>query len=107
MIAEWSQDEINEVVNKHSFAAVYFYTPLCGTCRVAGKMLEIVAQILPELKLGKADLNYYPSLSRKYEVESVPCLLLIKEGQVLEKIYAFHSVPYLLEKLNIPMEENR
>ncbi|WP_040224652.1 thioredoxin family protein [Bhargavaea cecembensis] len=80
-------------------AAFYLYTPLCGTCQVASRMLGVTEQLLPDLSIGKADLNYHEEIAVKYGVESVPCLLIAREGEPVEKVYAFRSVPYLYEKL--------
>jgi len=78
---------------------LYLYTPLCGTCQVAGKMLSVVEQLLPNFQWLKADLNYLPSLAEEYTIESVPCLLVLKNNQLIKKIYAFQSVPFLYENL--------
>ncbi|GEN83285.1 thiol reductase thioredoxin [Sporosarcina luteola] len=78
----------------------YLYTPMCGTCLVASKMVEVIAAMKTDLPIGKADLNYVEDLAIDYEIESVPCLLIQEGGKVVHKIYAFHSVPYLLEKLS-------
>jgi len=78
---------------------LYLYTPLCGTCQVAGKMLTIVEQLLPDKKWLKADLNYVSSIAKQYEVESVPCLLVLENTEVVKKIYAFQSVTYLYDLL--------
>ncbi|MBB2481495.1 thioredoxin family protein [Bacillus sp. APMAM] len=78
---------------------LYLYTPLCGTCQVAGKILRITEELLPSLQMYKTDLNYSPQLAEKFQIESVPCLLLFQNGVLREKIYAFHSVPFIFEKL--------
>lgn len=78
---------------------LYLYTPLCGTCQVAGKMLSVVEQLLPERKWLKADLNYVPTLAEQYSIESVPCLLVLSNDELVKKIYAFQSVPFLYESL--------
>lgn len=91
---EWK----NELTNGDT-QYLYLYTPLCGTCQVAGKMLLIVEQLLPDKKWLKADLNYVPSIAKQYEVESVPCLLVLKNTEVVKKIYAFQSVTYLYDLL--------
>jgi thioredoxin 1 len=54
---------------------------------------------LPDLKIGKANLNYVQEIAVLYEVESVPCLIITDNGTVKEKIYAFQSVPFLYETL--------
>jgi thiol-disulfide isomerase/thioredoxin len=78
---------------------LYLYTPLCGTCQVAGKMLSVVEQLLPKHHWLKADLNYVPSLAEQYSIESVPCLLVLRNNELVKKIYAFQSVPFLYESL--------
>jgi thiol-disulfide isomerase/thioredoxin len=95
---EWSLDELSSFTKNHSTGLVYFYTPLCGTCQLASRMLQIIEQMV-EINMGKMNLNYYPELAEKYGIESVPCLLIFKNGEVVETVYAFHSVPYLYEKI--------
>ncbi|WP_102273957.1 thioredoxin family protein [Cytobacillus massiliigabonensis] len=97
---EWSQEMINRALaGDNQVSLIYLYTPLCGTCQVAGKMLAVIEEILPNLPIGKSDLNYMPDLAEKWEVESVPCLLIFKRGRLEEKVYAFQSVPYLFNKI--------
>ncbi|UQD53225.1 thioredoxin [Bacillus methanolicus] len=96
---EWTHQDIKNLVKDKKTAVIYFYTPLCGTCQVGGRMLEVVSELLPEIPFGKADLNYMPELAKELSIESVPCLLLAKDGEWVEKIYALHSVPYLLDKI--------
>ncbi|RFB15053.1 thioredoxin [Bacillus sp. HNG] len=94
---EWQEHEIDfKFTNKDEFW-LYLYTPMCGTCQVASKMIKVVDELLPLVTIGKSDLNYLPQKAMEWQIESVPCLMQIKDGKVLEKYYAFHSVPYLLE----------
>lgn len=94
---EWSQQQIETELNNGFSGFIYLYTPMCGTCQMAGKMLTVVDELLKESAIRKADLNYMPTLAEQWNIESVPCLLFVQNGNVTEKIYAFHSVPYLLE----------
>ncbi len=95
----WTREQW-EVVMKESGTAVYYlYTPMCGTCAVASKMMEVISVMKPDMPIGKADLNYVQDMAVDYEIESVPCLLIQKDGIVQHKIYAFQSVPYLLEMI--------
>ncbi|KIY23277.1 MULTISPECIES: thioredoxin family protein [Mesobacillus] len=96
---DWNKTEIETFLAEKHTGYLYFYTPICGTCQLASKMLTVIEQLLPELRSGKADLNFLPEMAERFEIESVPCLILIKNGEVQEKIYAFQSVPYLFEKL--------
>lgn len=97
---EWNRQLIEEKLQAKDTFCLYVYTPLCGTCQVASKMLLITEEILKEVTFAKSDANYLKELAHELEIESVPCLLLIKNGVVIRKIYAFQSVPYLLETIN-------
>jgi thioredoxin-like negative regulator of GroEL len=62
-------------------------------------MMRVVSEMI-DLDRGMMNLNFHPDLAVNMAVESVPCLVLIKEGSIVDKIYAFHSVPFLLERIN-------
>lgn len=96
---EWDLQQIKDEMESNEVCFIYLYTPLCGTCQVASKMLTIVSELLPNLRWGKSNLNYIPELARGWEIESVPCLVIVKNNKVHEKHYAFHSVPYLYDTL--------
>ncbi|ACJ34832.1 MULTISPECIES: thioredoxin family protein [Anoxybacillus] len=78
---------------------VYMYTPLCGTCQVASRMVDVLEQLLPSVTFERQDLNYVPDKAVEWCIESVPCLLIFQHDKLVQKIYAFHSVPYLYETL--------
>ncbi|OCA87630.1 thiol reductase thioredoxin [Bacillus sp. FJAT-27225] len=96
----WTSADFTAFLDEGRTGLAYFYTPICGTCQVASRMLEVIQAMNPNLEAGKIDLNYATELAEEYEIMSVPCLFFIKEGKVADSIYAFHSVPYLLEKIN-------
>ncbi|MFP5112762.1 thioredoxin family protein [Bacillaceae bacterium C204] len=95
---EWNRNKLSAFLDGKATGLVYFYTPMCGTCQVASKMLQVIEELV-ELNIGKMNLNFYPDLAREFEIESVPCLVFVKSGEVIETLYAFHSVPFLLEKI--------
>jgi thioredoxin-like negative regulator of GroEL len=96
---EYNQDQLVELLNSKQTGLIYLYTPLCGTCQTASKMLNVLEE-LAGIQIFQVNLNYAHEVAESLTIESVPCLLPINEGQIIEKIYAFHSVPYLYEKLN-------
>jgi thioredoxin-like negative regulator of GroEL len=96
---EWTRSELSVFLEKNLNGLVYFYTPLCGTCQLASRMLQVIEELVVT-DMGKMNLNFHPDLARNLAIESVPCLLFIRNGVVVETLYAFHSVPFLLEKIN-------
>ena len=77
---------------------VFGYTPTCGTCKISERMLDIANDIL-KLPITKIDLNFHPEYSQENEIQSVPVLQLMSKDKEIKRIYAFQSVPYLLENL--------
>lgn len=92
-------------MSNHEITALYIYTPMCGTCLVASKMMQVVEHMLPKIPIGKMNINFSLKLAEEYQIESVPCLLISKQGSVVEKVYAFKSVQNLLEKLGLSIDE--
>ncbi|MGG0643328.1 thioredoxin family protein [Sporosarcina gallistercoris] len=97
---EWTYSEWKEVSAQEEMAAFYLYTPLCGTCAVASRILNVVTELKPTVLIGKANLNYVEELATEYQIESVPCLLIKRKGKSVEKVYAFQSVQNILQKLS-------
>jgi len=99
-VIELSKAELNDVLKKSTETmGIYFYTPLCGTCKLAERMLIIVAELLPQLPLYQCNINFMPDVARDWRIESVPCLAVIEGGELSHKEYALQSVPYLHERL--------
>lgn len=56
---EWSTEQWAAAQQSGETAAFYLYTPMCGTCAVASKMMSIIEQLLPQLQIGKANINFW------------------------------------------------
>ncbi|MCP1308368.1 thioredoxin family protein [Paenibacillus tyrfis] len=80
---------------------VFFYTPLCGTCKVGERMLEVVAALNPRTTMGRSNINFSPVLARNWKIESVPCLVRWDRGTVADKKYRFDDVQELHRWMNL------
>jgi thioredoxin-like negative regulator of GroEL len=78
---------------------VFVYTPMCGTCRLAEKMLQIVEAALPDCPLARVHIMELKRDMERWRIESVPCLLAIRNGVVIRKLYAFRSVDYVYQEI--------
>ena len=96
---QWNRDQWQQLVNEKQQTAFFIYTPMCGTCDIGKKILDVIENLLPDLPLGMANINYLEDLAHDLKIESVPCLIVSENGKVTEKIYAFKSVPFLYEIL--------
>lgn len=99
-LAEWTEKQTEENSRLDIGAsAVLFVTPLCGTCKAAEKMLEIAEAAGIRYTAAKTNINFAPRLAREWQIESVPCLVVIRNGKLLRKEYAIHSASHLFEML--------
>ena len=64
---------------------VDFWAPWCGPCRMLSPLVEKVAEATPALKVGKLNVDDYSDLAARYNVMSIPLLLLFKDGQLVDK----------------------
>lgn len=84
--------------------AVFFYTPLCGTCKLAERMLHIVLEMYPDLPLYKSNINLMSELGVKWKITNVPSLVIFKDKEPLQKVFAMKSVDFLYNVLK-PLSE--
>jgi thiol-disulfide isomerase/thioredoxin len=99
-IREIKEDElINLPRMGNGREAVLFFTPFCGTCNLAERMLEIVEATGVSVNLFKLNINYAPKLRDAWKISSVPFLVLLEEGQPSRFEYAVQSVGYLYDLL--------
>ena len=63
---------------------VDFWAPWCGPCRMLGPVVDALAdEMKGSLKVGKVNVDEQPELSEKFEVASIPTILLFKDGKVI------------------------
>ncbi|QKS71142.1 thioredoxin family protein [Paenalkalicoccus suaedae] len=91
--------DVSELYKDEGECVLFLTTPLCGTCMVARKFLTIVDHMESMPPIGEVDINYIPELAQEWEVTSVPCLLVIKNGRPTKRLYAFQSVATVVEFL--------
>ena len=86
-IAEASEDDFGEVVEKSPLPVlVDLWATWCAPCRMVSPALEQLAtEYVGRVKLVKVDVDRAPGLSRRFAVQAVPTLLLVRAGQVVSR----------------------
>jgi thioredoxin 1 len=75
-----------EVLESDKPVLVDFWAPWCGPCRIVAPHLEELAGEREDLRIVKLNVDENPQVSSKYNVMSIPTLLLFKHGQVAHQI---------------------
>ena len=74
-----------EVLNSDKPVLLDFFASWCGPCRMVGPILDEIAEEREDIKVCKVDIDEQPELASRYRIMSVPTLMVLKEGQVLEQ----------------------
>jgi len=75
-----------EVLKADKLSVIDFWAPWCGPCLALGPTIEGLAKDYDgKVIVGKVNVDENPNLSINYGVTSIPCVLFIKGGQVVDK----------------------
>lgn len=89
------------VLDTSGIAVVDFWAEWCGPCRMIGPVIdELSTELEGKVIVGKVDVDSNPNISLKYGVRSIPTILILKDGQVVDKHVGVTTKQALLEKIN-------
>ncbi|MGN0852564.1 MAG: thioredoxin [Kiritimatiellia bacterium] len=76
---------------------VDFWAVWCGPCKMQGAILETkLAPAHPELNILKVDVDRNPDLAAKFGVQSIPTLLVVKNGTLVKQFVGVTSPDEIL-----------
>jgi thioredoxin 2 len=86
-IVDATEGEFHEVVENATIPVVVdLWAPWCGPCRMVSPALEALArQFANQIKLVKVNVDDAPGLSRRFDVQSIPTLLLMQGSEVISR----------------------
>ena len=75
----------NEVLNSDKPVLLDFFASWCGPCRMVGPILDEIAEEREDIKVCKVDIDDQPELASRYRIMTVPTLMVLKEGRIVEQ----------------------
>ena len=77
----------DEVLNSELPVLVDFYADWCGPCKMMSPVVdELSREYEGRLKVGKVNVGENTNVAQQYRVMSIPTILLIKNGQVVDQV---------------------
>jgi thioredoxin 1 len=75
-----------EVLDSDKLSVIDFWAEWCGPCRAIGPVIEDLSKdYAGQVNVGKVNVDQNPQLSINYGITSIPAILFIKNGQVVDK----------------------
>ena len=75
----------SEVLQSEKVVLLDFYADWCGPCRMLGPIIDEIAAENPNIKVGKVNVDENMELANQFKVVSIPLLMVIKDGEVVNK----------------------
>ena len=86
MVKKITAQEFETTAKKSAVAVVDFSATWCGPCRMLAPILEEVSEKLAgQVDFYNVDVDEAPDLAGEYRVSSVPCLILLKSGALVDQ----------------------
>ena len=75
----------NELIQSEKPVLIDFFAEWCGPCKMIKPMLERSTKDRKDIDLIVIDIDKHPELSQKYNIRSVPSILMFKQGQIVSR----------------------
>ena len=74
-----------EVLNSEKPVLLDFWAPWCGPCRMVVPVVEEIAREREDIKVVKINVDEQPELAAQFGVMSIPTLVVIKDGKIVNQ----------------------
>lgn len=73
-----------EVEKSDKKVLIDFWADWCGPCKMMSPVVDAVAQEMPDIKVCKVNVDEEPDLARRFNIMSIPTLVVIKDGKIAD-----------------------
>lgn len=93
-------DEFDKIIGSEKPTLVDFFATWCGPCKMQSPILEQVKKTIgDDANIIKVDIDRNPEASNRYRVQSVPTLIIFKNGEPRWRASGLHQADDLVAKI--------
>ena len=91
-----------EVLDSETAVLVDFWAPWCGPCRMVAPVLEEINSEREDLRVVKLNVDENQQTAVRFEVMSIPTMIMFKQGQVVKKLIGAQPKARIEAELELP-----
>ena len=88
-----------EIKNSEKRVLIDFYADWCGPCKMIAPLIEEIAEENPQYVVGKVNVDDCPELAIEFGVSTIPNLVVLENGKVLNQIAGARPKAAILKML--------
>ena len=89
----------SEVLDSDRPVLLVFWAPWCTPCRMVGPILDEIAGERSDIKVAKVNVDEQPELAGQFGVMSIPTLVVVKEGRIVQQAMGARPKAQILSML--------
>ena len=89
----------NEIMDSEKTVLLDFWASWCAPCRMVVPIIEEIAGKRPDIKVGKINVDEQPELASKFGIMSIPTLVVMKNGKIVQQVSGARPKKAILEML--------
>ena len=97
---EVTKGEFEELINNgHKLVVVDFFADWCMPCLMLAPIIDELSESMKEVKFAKINVDDNREIAAKFKVQSIPCLIIFKEGKEVDRIIGAQPSEAIEEKV--------
>lgn len=89
----------NKVLKSDKPVLLDFFATWCGPCRMVGPIVDEIAEENEHILVGKVDVDAQTELATRFQVYSIPTLVVLQDGKILKQSTGAKSKSQILSML--------
>jgi len=99
-IKHLTEATFTETVEQPGLTVIDFWAAWCGPCRAMAPQFEKAARLRPNYRFAKVDVDAEPGLAARFEIRSIPTLMVLRDGEPLAAQAGVIGAEQLVEALD-------